>query len=235
MDNFIVYQSFEDQESAYRTAATLESRDIPLIVEKVSQLLDSNIIGVMNTSPYVIKLRATDFEKANDIIRANTIINLDEVDKDYMLLSFTDGELIDVAAKEDEWGIYNAKLATALLQQREVVMPISAIEQIKTNHRQELAKPTSAVIWLLFLGYASALSGTTIIIGNSHAPIPFVVFPGIFGLIAGGILVTTKKTLPDGNQIHYFDNKSRNHGLVIVGLSILVFVVRFTIQLFAND
>ncbi len=231
MDNFIVYQSFEEQESAYRTAATLESRDIPLIVEKVSQLLDSNIIGVMNTSPYVIKLRAIDFDKANDIIRANTIINLDEVDKDYMLLSFTNEELIDVAAKEDEWGIYNAKLATALLQQREVVMPTSAIEQIKTNHRQELAKPTSAVIWLLFLGYASALPGTTIIVGNSHAPIPFLVFPGIFGLIAGGILVTTKKTLPDGKQVSYFDSKSKNHGLMIIALSLLTFVTKFLIYL----
>lgn len=235
MDNFIVYQSFEDQESAYRTAATLESRDIPLIVEKVSQLLDSNIIGVMNTSPYVIKLRAIDFDKANDIIRANTIINLDEVDKDYMLLSFTNEELIDVAAKEDEWGIYNAKLATALLMQRQVAEPRAAIEAIKTRHQQEIAKPTSAAIGLLTLGYVSALTGTTIIASQYDATIPFVVFPGIFGLIAGGILVTTKKTLPDGNQIHYFDNKSRNHGLVIVGLSILVFVVRFIIQLFAND
>ena len=233
MEKLLIYQTFNNKEAAYRTAALLENNGIIVFIEELTPLLDSNFIGTNPNDPFALKIPGKDFTKADDIIRNNTIINLDEVDKDYLLLSFSNEELIAVMADADEWGIYNTKLAEALLKERNISIPENKIKDARQQKAINRAKPESISIFLIFIGYVSAIMGTAIIIRNAT---PFIVIflPGFFAIGTGSLLIASKKTMRDGSQTPYFTSSSRLHGTIMIGLSCIIFIIRI-LQIMSNE
>jgi len=117
-----------------------------------------------------------------------------EVDESYYLFSFTEEELIEVLAKRDEWSELDFVLARRLLRERGYVFPREAIEQLRDQRVEELAKPQNErAAWVVF-GYIFSAVG------------------GLPGFIIGWALLMSRKTLPNGESVYSYSENNRKHG-----------------------
>ena len=59
-------------------------------------------------------------------------------------------------------------------------------------------------------------------------------FGGFMGMIIGSILISAKKTLPNGNVVYVFNERSRKHGRIILylGSGILILSILFFMNWF---
>jgi len=229
MNELRTFQEFENIADAEDMAAILKQHDIDGRVEKYNPLLDQNIIGKQYNEYIQLKLAPGDFDKARKVLIDATNIDMDKVDRHYMLFSLSDKELMEVIAKPDEWGVYNYKLAQLILKERNVSMPEEAIAQLKQEHEAELHKPKSVDgIWI-FLCYffpiiiiLGCLLKSSRVLNTAYA-ISF--FPGFFSVIVGSRLMRAKKTLPDGRLMWTYNKRLRIHGRIMFYLGLLAFVL----------
>lgn len=224
MSRLLVFQTFPARDQAVRTAALLENQGIPVAVEELNGPLDANFIGQQFSNPFLLKIPGEQFGQARNILMETITVDLEEVDKDYMLLAFNNEELQDILAKPDEWGIYNYKLAEALLKERGMILPKQKLTQLADKRMTELKKPEKASgIWII-LGYLAALLATGVGLHNFQ----IIYIAGLFALATGWALAFTKKTVPDGSRIYVFGKTARTHGLVIFLLGILMYIIHIT-------
>ncbi|RZJ49712.1 MAG: hypothetical protein EOO44_17795 [Flavobacterium sp.] len=162
---------------------------------------------------FCIKIKKEDFEKVNKIIESKSEIELDEVNKDYYLLSFSDDELIEVISKSDEWNKFDVSLAKKLLKERGQEITPEKIEEIKKQRIAELSKPEASQKGYIILGYITAFLG------------------GLLGIFVGWHLLTYKKTLPDGNKVYAYSEEDRKQGNRILIIGLVFFVFWFTVQM----
>lgn len=224
MEELLVFQSFTDKEQALRTAATLENHHVFVAIEENLMPLDSNFLGQQFSNPYVLKIPANEFIRADEILMEHTVVDINEVDKDYMLLSFTSEELIEVMKHRDDWGIYNYKLAGILLQQRNVPVTQHEITAAREQTFAEAAQPKSYdTFWLIF-GYIMALFAGYVVYTEINTVI--FTFPALFALVVGARLFLSRKTLSDGTRIPAYRFSSRIHGVFIFTIALVLFVFR---------
>ena len=227
MEKLLVFETFFEKEQALRTAATLENNGIFVSIEENLSPLDSNFIGQQFNNPYSLKIPGHQFEKAHDILNSQTKINLDDVDPDYVLLSFTDEELIDVLKNRKEWGVYNFKLAEKLLQSRGVPVSADAVAKAQILKEQEHAQPVQYDTYWIVIGYAMVILSLAVTYSdNFYSPV-FFTFPMLFALVVGFWLFFSKKTLSNGTRVFMYNRTSRLNGLIIFCLAIIVSLTRF--------
>ncbi len=118
MSELRVFDTFPTMEQAQRVAALLENNELRVAVEELQGPLDTNFLGQQFSNPFLLKIPGDKFKHARTLLMKHTVVDISEVDEEYMLLEFTDQELLDVLAAPDDWGVYNYKLAEALLKQR---------------------------------------------------------------------------------------------------------------------
>jgi hypothetical protein len=230
MSELLVFQTFPVKEQARRVAALLESNGLPVAVEELQGPLDTNFIGQQFSNPFLLKIPGEQFINARKLLMEHTVINLSEIDEDYMLLQFSDRELLDVMASPDDWGVYNYKLAEALLKQRGVPIQEQQLEHMEGIRMAEMKKPVHASwVWIGF-GYLSALLTTGIGISDFQ----MIILPGLFALATGWALAGSKKTLPDGSRIAVFSPVARIHGRIIFVLAVLLCIVRIIIAIISK-
>ncbi|RYZ32104.1 MAG: hypothetical protein EOP49_38010 [Sphingobacteriales bacterium] len=222
-EELIVFQTYTDKEQAQRAAATLENNGIAVAVEENLALLDSAIIGQQFQNPYSLKIPGSAFTRAAALLEAHTEIDLNQVDPEYMLLSFTDEELIEVLSNKSEWGIYNYKLAEKLLELRGVQVDTSAVSLAHAEKEAQASIPQKYDLYWIFIGYATAVGS-----GLMPVLVPFI-FPVacMLSLVIGYFLIFSKKTLSNGTRIFTYNRSSRIHGLIIFILAIGMIVMRF--------
>lgn len=219
---FITYQKFDDVALANALAEQLETHGIAYQVEEESLTFDvSFALNNPFAKEYAVKIKSGDFEKVNHLLKEDEEKNIEGVDKNYYLFSFTNDELTEVITKADEWSPFDFVLARKLLNDRGVVINEETLSTIKEQRIEELKTPeASQLIWVV-LGYIIALSGIVL---------PF--FMSAIGLFIGWHLSTHKKTLPDGERVYGYSETDRKHGkrifyigIVVFGLSLTAFIV----------
>jgi hypothetical protein len=213
-ESFIVFQQFNDLELAKETAGILAKQGIENVIEGGAVFVDSNIVGVVAPQVVSIKLLPGDFSRANQVLDDYYQQQLDQVDKDYYLLQFTNAELMEVVAKRDEWGHFDYQLARKLLKDRgqEVAQPTD--EKLTNQRLNELAKPDKIHPAWIFVGYASAILG------------------GLAGIVIGTTLLYSKKTLPDGQRTLAYNHNVRTHAKAITIISFTVLAIAFMLRVF---
>jgi len=201
-EDFITFQRFNDQYSAKQFGKLLSDQNIKYVLEDNSLSFDPTFANNNFGTEYCIKIQNEDFEKVNAILEAKSDIEINEIDKDYYLLSFSDEELIDVISKSDEWNKFDVSLAKKLLRDRGQEITPLKIEEIKKQRIAELAKPEKSQSGYIILGYITALLG------------------GLLGVFVGWHLLTYKKVLPDGNRVYVYSENDRKQGnrILILGL-----------------
>lgn len=225
MENLLVFETYFDKEQALRTAATLENNGIFVAVEENLSPLDSNFIGQQFNNPYSVKIPGSQFEKAGDILLKHTIINLDEVEPDYILMTFSNEELKDVLKNKKEWGVYNYKLAEKLLEQRGVSIIPEVIAKAQMQKQYEEAQPKQYDIYWIVIGYLMALLTLGAVFTGFYSYIVFA-FPSLFALVIGFMLFSSKKTLTDGSRVYIYNKTSRLNGLMIFLIAVTISIIR---------
>lgn len=226
MEPNLPFQSFPDLASAQHTAALLEQEGIPVELVNEDSMLDSNFIGQNFSNPFRLKIPGRFFNEANEILERETKVNPDDVAEGYMLLSFSNEELLEVLEHKSDWGFYNYKLAEALLQRRGVSIPAADIRRAQARARLEKEKPEEAGTALLVIGYFSAILGSGFALYQGGNNWFRIAVPGLFAIAIGWNLLHFKRTLSDGRRVHYFNSSSRLQGKVLLGLAWGIFLLR---------
>jgi len=130
-----------------------------------------------------------------------------EIEEGDYLASFSDEELYDVLRKFDEWNQIDYVLAARLLAQRGHQLNEDTLRQWRAERMCELEKPEKASPGFLAGTFVMALLG------------------GIFGFLMGLQLYTHVKRLPDGRKVHGYSESDRRHGVMAMGLALVVMFV----------
>ena len=207
MPEFITYQKFNDSALANDLAELLDQHNIPYFIQEETSGFDPSLSMSKAAVDYAIKIKSDDFEKVNLLRTEYEEKNIDDVDKDYYLFSFTDNELMEVLAKADEWSTFDVVLARKILTERGTNIGDADIAAINEKRIEELKAPESGQSTWIIIGYICALMG------------------GILGLFIGWHLKSHKKTLPDGEKVYTYTERDRWHGKMIFYLAVFGIVV----------
>ncbi|WP_158995576.1 hypothetical protein [Mucilaginibacter sp. L196] len=215
--DFITYQRFNDIALANNLADILQRHNITYTIEEES--LTFNPTFVLNNelaNEYAVKIKSEDFEQVNQLLVEEETTNIDEVEADYYLFKFTNDELIDLITKADEWSAFDYLLAQKILTERGITINDKYLAELKEKRIEELKEPeTPQTIWIV-VGYMAAFLG------------------GILGIFIGWHLLSSKKTLPNGEKVYDYNDHDRKHGRNIFYLSIIIFAIAVGIKVFVD-
>ncbi|MBS1624274.1 MAG: hypothetical protein JST83_09660 [Bacteroidetes bacterium] len=211
---FLKFRQYTDRGAAIALVAMLADNDIRATIEEQAASFDPAFSRSEMNVEYVVQLKKEDFAKAETILKQLAAQDLQHVDTEHYLFLFSDEELRDVIAKEDEWSEYDVLLSQQILRQRGKAIPDQTLRTMKAARMKELARPASSPQALIFIGYIAALVG------------------GFVAVMIGWYLSTHKKTLPNGDRFYSYAESDRRHGrrifiLGIIGLVCWALVIVF--------
>jgi hypothetical protein len=199
---FITYQKFNDAALANGLAELLDEHNIQYYIQEETSGFDPSL--VMSNAPvdYAVKIKSEDFQSVNELQKENEGKNIEGIEKDYYLFSFTEEELMEVLTKADQWSTFDVVLARKILTERGKNISDADLAAIDEKRIEELKEPETGQSTWIILGYILAVMG------------------GVLGLFIGWHLKTHKKTLPDGEKVYAYTRQDRRHGKVIFYLAI---------------
>ena len=215
--DFITYQRFNDIALANNLADILQRHNIIYTIEEES--LTFNPTFVLNnelSNEYAVKIKSDDFEQVNQLLVEEETTNIDEVEADYYLFKFTNDELIDLLTKADEWSAFDYLLAQKILTERGIAINDKYLAELKEKRIEELKEPETPQTTWIVVGYMAAFLG------------------GILGIFIGWHLLSSKKTLPNGEKVYDYNEDDRKQGRNIFYLSIIIFAIAVVIKVFVD-
>lgn len=216
MENqFSVFKKIASNEQAREVISFLNSNNIETELTDNIAPVDNIMLGNSLNQEFEVKIKLSDFDKANKLLEKIAEDQINIVDGDYYLFEFTDEELYDIILKQDEWNEFDYSLAKKLLSQRGKPIDDNLIKSIKNKRLEELSKTEENQKPWIVAGYIFAFLG------------------GFLGIIIGYVLMTSKKNLPNGQRIHSYNGVDRKHGKTIfyIGIVMLPFYIIFRILL----
>lgn len=220
VEQFETFLNFNDEDLARFVAEKLKDNNVEFIFEKSKPLLDTTFVDTSIDRNIHIKLKRQDFQKGNKALEDYYKSQLNNIDPEYYLLSFSDDELKDVIAKPDEWGHFDYQLAQKLLKERGYEIEESMLTKLKEDRIKDLAQPEKASRALVFFGYC------------------FIPFGVIIGFLIGKHLFYSKKPLPNGQLVFSYGETDRKHGnriMIIAGVIFILSLVFWTIMLIKDS
>jgi hypothetical protein len=201
MNEYVLFQSFFTEDEATSVIDPLKENGIDYQLERSKELLDRAFIGDNLEKKIFLKIRSSDFFKANEILDARILQNITALEKDYYLFSFTNDELIEILRKPDEWSRQDFLIARKILDERGQHINEEVIKDLKSKRINELSREESEPTFTIITGYILAL-----------------IF-SIVGLFFGLTFLTAKKNIPNGKKVFTYSRNTRKHGRNIVILS----------------
>ncbi len=212
-EQFLTYQKFSDRKSAIEVSEILTENEIEWALEDASAGFDASFANNAFSKDFRIKIKKEDFERADQLFLELSANELDNIDKDYYLLEFTNEELRDLISKSDEWSKFDFMLAQKLLKDRGEGMAEEELESLKKERITELSKPETSHKGWVVAGYIFAFGG------------------GILGLLIGYHLMSHKKTLPNGERVYGYIEDDRKSGKTIFIIGIVFFTLGLIYQI----
>jgi hypothetical protein len=164
-------------------------------------------------SKFIIKLRLADFEQGSQVLADLNQHALSQADPSHYLFSFSDEELFDLLVKPDEWSAFDVTLAGQLLRQRGRDVSPDTLKLLRQHRVAELAQPNQDHSAWVKGGYISAFLG------------------GFLGILVGYQLYFSRKQLPDGRRLYVYSARDWVHGIRILVLGIVMFLLVLTARL----
>ena len=206
-EDFSIFRRFSKVALAIELRNSLESNGIETILDENSPPVDVTFgVGQNSNDNFEIRIKQSDFEKAELILEKEVENELNDIDPDYYLFDFTNEELYEVLLKSDEWNKFDYKLAQKLLKDRGKSIDSDLLDSIKKQRLEELAKPEGNQKPWIAAGYI------------------FTLFGGFIGIVIGYFLWTSKKTLPNGQKVYSYSEKDRRQGKIIFYVATIVFI-----------
>lgn len=204
---YVTFKKYPDAKQAQALQQFLIENGIECTFKDTSPSTGTAISGDFMRE-YEVQLHPDNFEQAETLLEKQAEGMIADLPEDYYLLTFTDEELHDVVMKHDEWSEFDYLLARKLLEERGKTIDEASLKQLRKQRLEDLAKPEKDQTFWVVMGYFLAISG------------------GLFGIITGYVLLTSQKTLPNGQMVHTYSKRDRKHGknILILGLILLVLI-----------
>jgi len=207
MNKTSIFRKFPTLEQAKEVELLLNREEIMTIIADNVPPVDITFSGSTLQHQYEIRIKPSDFKKAENILEKNAEALLDHLDEDYYLFAFTDDELYDILIKPDEWSSFDYTLSKKILIKQGKPIDEKLLNSLKTKRLKELAKPEDNQMTWIVLGYVTSFIG------------------GFLGMIIGYFLWTSKKTLPNGQKVFSYSKADRNHGKHIFFIGLVIFPI----------
>ncbi len=203
-ENHSIFRKFSTIEQATELKDLLNENGIESILADNVPSVDVTFSGSTLNNQVEIRIKQSDFKKAEEILEKNAEELIDQIDKDYYLFEFTDEELYEVLLKSDEWNAFDYTLAQKILKQRGKSVDKELLNSLKNERLKDLAKPEGNQKPWIIGGYVFSILG------------------GFLGLIIGYFLWTSKKTLPNGQKVYSYSENDRKHGKYIFYIGLII-------------
>lgn len=231
MSEFVTYEKFATIGELKEFVELLQENNIPYELEDDIQLLDASFANPNHHRDYRIKLQQADFESVNELRNSIALLELDRVDPDYYLFDFTDEELIDLISKQDEWSPFDFQLAQKILKDRGKEVSSQQMDELKNSRIKELATVEKHSIGGIVSGYIlTAFGGVLSFVIYGYISTLLV----LIGLIIGGYIVSSKKTLPNGERIYTYSDSDRKQGKIILIIGAPMLIISVLIRLWGT-
>jgi hypothetical protein len=192
MEDLITLRKFNTVEEASSVIELLEKNKIDYSLDR-EKASDINFAGNTLDSEICLNVKGEDYEAAQELLKELTEINIENLDKDYYLFSFSDAEITEILQKPDEWSYNDYLWAQEILKQRGKEVDHSILENWKKKRLEVLAQPIKISDNYLIMAYLFCFLGG---------------FTGYFM----GLTILNKKTLPNGQRVFIYDEESRIKG-----------------------
>ena len=116
-DNYSIFRKFPSLEQASELKALLNENGIETILDDNAPSVDVTFTGNTLQNEIEVRIKQTDFQKAESILEKEVENLIETIDKDYYLFKFTDEELYDILLKSDESNAFDYTLAQKILIQ----------------------------------------------------------------------------------------------------------------------
>lgn len=206
MRDFKTFMSLTDSRIAEEFSVILEAHKIPFKTQDTAKDFDASFANNEAKQSILIMLDPNDFEKASSVLEQNIALNINEIDPQHPLFSFSTEELKDVVKNYDEWHPIDVKLAKYLLKQQNIVVEPKGIQT--QQHVKELKSfhPEKSSTTTLLLGYIFCMIG------------------GFAGIGIALFLMTATRKLPDGTKKYIYSDSDRKQGLYMLLVGGIVFI-----------
>ncbi|MAO71657.1 MAG: hypothetical protein CMD02_04000 [Flavobacteriales bacterium] len=213
-DKFITLHKFNSLENAQELIYSLKKNGVKVQIEDTSPPLDITFSGNTLQNEVRIKVKQSDLGRANQILEKQAEQIVDKFPNDYYLYDFTDNELVEIIEKSDEWSKEDFMLSQKILKDRGKEISKEKIEKIKQKRIDDLKKPEKGHIGWLIFGFISAILG------------------GLLGIFIGWFHWSFKKTVPTGQQVYAYDQKTRKQGQIIflIGIVATIYWIYWTFR-----
>ena len=201
MNEFVLFQSFFTEDEAAYIIEQFREKGIDYRLDRSKELLDKAFIGENLEKKFFLKIKSSDFFRANQVLDARILQNITALEKDYYLFSFTNDELIEILRRPDEWSRQDFLIARKILDERGQHINEEVIKDLKSKRINELSREESEPTLTIIAGYILAL------------------FLSLVGLFFGLAFLTAKKNIPNGKNVFAYSRNTRKHGRNIVILS----------------
>lgn len=114
-DKFLTFQKFNSFEDAVGLISLLKEHEVIVQIEDASPPVDITFSGNTLQNEIRVKIKQSDFELANQILEIQAIEHIDHYTDDHYLYDFTDGELLEIIEKPDEWSKEDFLLSQKIL------------------------------------------------------------------------------------------------------------------------
>lgn len=215
MQPYIKFRTFNNEEDFINFIDILEEHEIIYQTEIFNSTIDPATLRPVEKD-FIVKILSTDFSRVNQIIDEIAAKDVEAIESDYYLFSFSDTELYEILTKPDEWSPLNYHLAKKILRDRGKSIDDTFLQSLKKTRIEDLSKQEeSQKSWILF-GYAFAIIG------------------GIIGIFIGWYLMSQHKILPNGQRVALFKEKDRQHGTRIFYIGIVMLIIMAVLRLFGD-
>jgi len=212
--SYAVFKKFPDFDQAKEVSEFLTKNGIPTILGDNVPPVDITFSGNTIQHQIEIRIQQKDFEKAQELLEKQAKILTENIEEDYYLLDFTNEELYEILLNADEWNEFDYVLAQKLLTERGKPISKELLDTLKAERIKKLAKPDEGQTFWIVLGYIFSILG------------------GFVGIIIGYFLMTSKKTLPNGQKVYSYKKTDRTHGTYIFYLGIITVPVLLIYKVF---
>lgn len=203
-DEYTIFRKFPSIEEAQELETFLNNHNIETTIANNIPPVDVTFSRSTHLHEYEVEIKQKDFKNAEAILEENASNILDQIEKDYYLLNFTDEELYEILLKSDEWSELDYSLAQSILEDRGKTIDKSLLNSLKIQRLEDLAEPEGSQKPWIIGGYIFAFVG------------------GLIGLIIGYSIWTSKKVLPNGEKVYSYSEKDRKQGKNIIYIGLLV-------------
>lgn len=199
MSQFLTYSEFHSIQEAQQLIALIRKYQIPFELVQEKGLLDKIYTGEYLDPMVTVKIPEERFEELNALLLSEAKTQLNNIDPDYYLFKFTDQELIDVINNRNEWNYFDQALARKILTDKGIDISKDIKDVAEMDHYSPMHLNT---VWII-------------------SQYILAVCLSVAGIIIGLATVFAYKTNKSGQKKNIYDDSTRLHGKIILGLGVI--------------